>query len=79
MFFQIFSIHPSVSTAFENLQETYPETAQPIFNYFEDNYLGRLSAANGTHQKPRFDNDSWSCRQRVINGRPRSNNAIEGW
>ena len=68
-----------VSTAFETLQKTCPETAHPIFNYFEDNYVGRLSAANGTRQKPRFDVDSWSCHQRVITARPRTNNAVEGW
>ena len=68
-----------VSTAFETLQKTCPETAHPIFNYFEDNYVGRLSAANGTRQNPRFDVDSWSCHQRVITGRPRTNNAVEGW
>ena len=60
-------------------QKTCPETAHPIFNYFEDNYVGRLSAANGTRQNPRFDVDSWSCHQRVITGRPRTNNAVEGW
>ena len=68
-----------VSTAFETFQKTCPETAQPIFNYFEDIYVGRLSAANGTRQNPRFDVDSWSCHQRVITGRPRTNEAIEGW
>ena len=68
-----------VSTAFETLQKTCPETAHPIFNYFEDNYVGRLSAANGTRQNPRFDVDRWSCHQRVITGRPRTNNAVEGW
>ena len=72
-----------VSTAFETLQKTCPETAHPIFNYFgrlsEDNYVGRLSAANGTPQNPRFDVDSWRCHQRVITGRPRTNNAVEGW
>ncbi|XP_063727137.1 uncharacterized protein LOC134854711 [Symsagittifera roscoffensis] len=68
-----------VSTAFETLQKTCPETAHPIFNYFEDNYVGRLSAANGTRQNPRFEVDSWSCHQRVITGRPRTNNAVEGW
>ena len=68
-----------VSTAFETLQKTGPETAHPIFNYFEVNYVGRLSAANGTRQNPRFDFDSWSCHQRVITGRPRTNNAVEDW
>ena len=68
-----------VSTAFEILQMTCPETAHPIFNYFEDNYVGRLSDANGTGQNPRFNVDSWSCHQRVITGRPRTSNAVEGW
>ena len=68
-----------VSNAFETLQKTCPEPAHPIFNYFADKYVGRLSAANGTPQNPRFDVASWRCHQRVITGRPRTNNAVEGW
>ena len=46
-----------VSTAFETLQ-TCPETTHPIFNYSEDNYVDRLTAASGNRQNPRFDVDS---------------------
>ena len=74
-----FLLVSDVSTAFETIQKTCPETAHPIFNHFENNYVGRLSVANGTRQNPRFDLDSWSCHQRVITGRPRTNNDVEGW
>ena len=60
-------------------RKTCPETAQPFFNNFEDNYIGRLSEANGTRQNPRFDVGSRSCHQCFISGRARTYNAVEEW
>ena len=44
---------PVVPTAFELLQGMASEESQPIFNYFEDTYFGRLTSQG--RQKPRFD------------------------
>ena len=53
------------------------EESQPIFNYFEDTYICRLTSQG--RQKPRFDMAQWSCHERVKNDLPRTNNAVEGW
>ena len=66
-----------VPTAFELLQGLASEESQPIFNYFEDTYTGRLTSQG--RQKPIFDMEQWSCHQRVKNDLPRTNNAEEGW
>ena len=66
-----------VPTAFELLQGMASEESQPIFNYFEDTYIGRLTSQG--RQKPRFDMEQWSCHQRVRNDLPRTNNAVESW
>ena len=66
-----------VPTAFELLQGMASEESQPIFNYFEDTYIGRLTSQG--RQKPKFDMEQWSCHQRVKNDLPRTNNAVEGW
>ena len=61
------------------LRKTCPETAHPFFNNFDDNYIGRLSEANGTGQNPRFDVGSRSCHQCFISWRPRAYNGVEEW
>ena len=66
-----------IDKGFKKLQETCPEICQPIFNYFEDNYIGRLTSTG--RQKPRFDPNMWSCRERVLLDKGRTNNAVEGW
>ena len=51
-----------VPTAFELLKGMASEESQPIFNYFEDAYIGRLTSQG--RQKPRLDMERWSCHQR---------------
>ena len=65
-------------TAFEKLQSTCPEDCQPIFNYFEDNYIGRYNSS-GQKQKPRFAIERWNCCERIKKGYARTNNSVEGW
>ena len=67
-----------VALGFEKLQESAPEDCEPIFNYFEDNYIGRFTS-NGKRQKPRFAIEQWNCHGRTKNNLPRTNNAVEGW
>ena len=67
-----------VITAFEKLQSTCPEDCQPIFNYFEDNYIGRYNST-GQRQKPRFAIERWNCCERIKKGYARTNNSVEGW
>ena len=66
-----------VITAFEKLQSTCPEGCEPIFNDFEDNYIGRYSST-GQRQKPRFAIERWNCCERIKKGYAK-NNTVEGW
>ena len=55
-----------------------PDEAQPITDYFEDTYIGRLQRC-GCRRQPPFAHDMWSVHNRVEEGLPRTNNRIEGW
>lgn len=50
---------------------------QVILQYFERNYIGELRA--GVRMPPIFPHELWSVYDRVINGLPRTTNALEGW
>ena len=49
----------------------------PVIDYFEDNFVGRLR--RGRRGLPRFPIELWNQYDRVITRLPRSNNAVEGW
>ena len=67
-----------VVLGFEQLQKSCPEDCEHIFNYFEDNYIGRFMA-NEKRQQPRIAIEQWNCHDRTKNNLPRTNNAVEGW
>ena len=64
--------------SFEHLADSMPDEAQPITDYFEDTYIGRLQR-RGRRRQPPFAHDMWSVHNRVEEGLPRTNNHIEGW
>ena len=66
-----------VIKAFDALSEILPGEAQPILDYFEDNYLGRPQR-HGRRQ-PTFTIDLWNMSQRVEEELPKTNNNVEGW
>jgi len=53
------------------------ELLESIIMYFEDTWIGRLGrrGRRGAH----FNIDLWNCYQSVIDNKPRTNNAVEGW
>ena len=59
-----------VVNAFENLQQNLPVDADPISNYFEDNFIGRLRGR--IRQPPRFPVDLWNIHDRVNLDLPRT-------
>jgi hypothetical protein len=73
---------PDVVSAFESLiesqyfdqNETY---LQPIVDYFEDNWIGRLDRRNRRRQPP-YPHSLWNCFTSVINDLPKTNNSVEG-
>lgn len=68
-------------SAFEDLQEILPLVAEPICNYFEDNYIGTLRGRMGTQyrQIPRFSVGLWNVYNRVDTDLALMNNYIEEW
>lgn len=68
-----------VVAAFEELVEhpDFPQEAQPIANYFEDAYIGRLNRRGG-RQIPLFPIPLWNMHDRTIMGQQRTNNNVEG-
>ena len=71
-------IHPNdVSQAFEILHNSLPQILNPLLNYFEDTYIGRLRA-NG-RASALFDINFWNMHQRTTDLLMRTNNAAESW
>ncbi|XP_071747499.1 uncharacterized protein [Lepeophtheirus salmonis] len=63
---------------FEALSETMPDIGQPIIDYFEDTYIGRLQLQE-RRQEPSFLHTIWNVRDRIIDGLSRNDNSVEGW
>ena len=62
----------------EVLSDDIPAELELLYDYFEDNYLGRPSR----HGQPRASNfaiEIWSMYQQAELGLSRTNNAVEGW
>lgn len=68
-----------VVAAFDTLIDTgYPDHAEPVVNYFEDNFIGRPDR-RGHRRNPVFPLTLWNVNQRVAESLPRTNNSVEGW
>ena len=63
---------------FEVLSDEIPAALEPLYNYFEDNYLGRPTR-HVQRRTPNFAIEMLSMYQRADLGLPRFNNAVEGW
>ena len=66
-----------VTDAFEMLVESSPREMETVFDYWEDNYIGRQR--RNRRAAPLFAIDQWNVRDRVTDGLPRTNNSVEGW
>jgi len=63
--------------AFDDLNDSRPECLENIYNYWEDNYIGRLR--RNLRGEPLFPITMWNMRERAAKGLPRTNNSVEGW
>jgi hypothetical protein len=54
----------------------YPDRAEPVVNYFEDNFIGR-SDRRGICKQPTFPINSWNVFDRVLESLPRTNNRVD--
>ena len=63
------------------LQSTLPAELQPVLDYFEDHYVGRLYMANGTpgRRQPQFPVAMWTVYERTMNDEARTNNYVEAF
>ncbi|RNA00588.1 hypothetical protein BpHYR1_016467 [Brachionus plicatilis] len=70
-----------VVDSFVILQDSAPSELKTVFTYFEDNYIGaKVQRTKVPSRKdPRFDRELWNVYSRTCNGRPRTNNNLEGW
>ena len=50
---------------------------QPVLDYFENTYIGQPQRAR--RNDPIFSPNLWNINSRVIQGLPRTTNAVEGW
>ena len=66
-----------VVETFERLAHHCGQNEQVILDYFETNYIGELR--RGRRRPPLFEHDLWIVYDRVLNNRPRTINAVEGW
>ena len=68
-----------VADSFDALTDAgYNDQAEPVVNYFEDNFIGRPDR-RGIRKQPTFSIASWNVYERVLESLPRTNNSVEGW
>ena len=70
-----------VSAAFETLAGDISDgdDLEPLFDYFEDTWIGRPARRGDARRNPTFPIHVWSIHDRVTEGLPRTNNSVEGW
>ncbi|KAE9528681.1 hypothetical protein AGLY_012256, partial [Aphis glycines] len=67
-----------ISTLEELINSDYYEDLQTVVDYFEDTWIGRLTRG-GRRRAPTFPIKIWNMFNAVIQGSPRTNNAVVGW
>lgn len=70
----------SVVQYFEHLCDygNFPDAAQPVLDYFEDNWIGRPDRRR-IRRPPMFDLTLWNCFDIASVAGPKTNNVCEGW
>ena len=68
-----------ISDAIDEIREhnDYPNHLDPIYDYFEDTYVGRR--IRNRRRAPLFAVNMWSVRIRTAQGLARTNNQLEAW
>lgn len=59
------------------LANDLPVELQPLLNWFEDSYVGRLNRRGNGRRPPMFHPTMWNLYQRTIDGEDRTNNHAE--
>jgi len=67
-----------VIASFEELSDNSPVLLQPVLDYIEDYYIGRLTR-RGLRRQPLFPIELWNMYDRALNGQAKTTNAVEAW
>jgi len=67
-----------VAQSFEELSDYLPDRLQPVLDYVEDNYIGRINR-RGVRRTATFEIGLWNMYDRVVTDRARTTNAVEAW
>ena len=71
---------PRLENALAALRGDLPDELQPVLDYFEDNYVGRLQVRNDgalSRRLPTFAVTMWTVYERTLQGDSRTNNYAE--
>lgn len=66
-----------VVSAFEELSTVVPDDLHSVLDYFEDNFVGRLTAHG--RRSPRFLLTLWNHYDTVLDLQPKTTNSVEAW
>ncbi|CAF1284973.1 unnamed protein product [Rotaria sordida] len=66
-----------ISQGFDDLYNASPPILRPLFDYFEDTYVGRHRPQG--RSKPMFSIELWNMHQRTTDLSMRTNNSAEAW
>ena len=66
-----------VAECSDELNDNRPDELAPVYDYWEDNYIGRLRRHR--RSAPTFPIALWNMRSRVTDGLTRTNDSVEGW
>ncbi|XP_016659135.1 uncharacterized protein LOC107883503 [Acyrthosiphon pisum] len=66
-----------LDAAIQQLGDDLPECLQPLLDWFEDNYVGRVNRNGRGRRTALFPPHIWNLHLRVLNGQDRTNNHAE--
>ena len=67
-----------IYSSFEDIGDLQMSDFDPLYNYFEDYYIGRLPSRN-RRTSPTFPITFWNVHNLLTNQFDHTNNAVEGW
>lgn len=66
-----------IDNALLSLSENLPDDVQPILDWFEDSYVGRMNRRGNERRQPLFPHEMWNVFNRTLNQQDRTNNHAE--
>ncbi|KAK9685302.1 hypothetical protein QE152_g38151 [Popillia japonica] len=66
-----------IENALLSLSDNLPDDVQPILDWFEDHYVGRLNRRGNGRRQPLFRHEMWNVYNRTLNQQDRTNNHAE--